>query len=204
MEMHDKYIITDIFPVGRIQTAMGVHSEKRQFATWEVKDGEYLWAHYFTDQQEAIKDLCSRTLREMNNRQKGIMREDNDYTVTAIVKNGKDTAVIEFPTNELADILGSIGIREPVDKVCIGGKYAVEITPGSGKMADALNHIFKKGDSLHLVNETARSVYHADYFVYDMVEEKLKYGEFSSAEELKKAADTMAEKLKKKNKKSAR
>ena len=204
MDMHGKYRITNILPTSGSSIAMGVHSEKdRQFATWEVRNGEYLWAHYFNNQQEAVKDLCSRTLREIS-RIQDMVREENDYTVTVIIRNEKNSAVIEFPTNELADILGSIGIREPADKVCIGGAYPIEITPGAGKMEDALNHIFRKGDSLHLVNETARAVYHADYFVYDMVEEKLKYGEFSSAEELKKAADTMAEKLKKQKKKSAR
>ena len=203
MDMHGKYMITNILPTSGSSMAMGIHSEKRQFATWEVKDGEYLWTHYFKNQQEAVKDLCSRTLREIRRIQDKV-REENDYTVTAIIRNGKNSAVIEFPTNELQEILGSIGITEPSDKVCIGGVYPIEITPGEGKMNDALNHLFQKGDSLHLVNEMARSVYHADYFVYDMVEEKLKYGEFSSAEELKKAADIMAEKLKKQKRKSGR
>ena len=204
MDMHGKYRIINILPTSGSSIAMGVHSENgRQFATWEVRNGEYLWAHYFKNQQEAVKDLCNRTLREIS-RIQDMIREENDYTVTVIIRNGKNSAVIEFPTNELQDVLGSIGIIEPADKVCIGGAYPIEITPGAGKMEDALNHIFQKGDSLHLVNETARSVYHADYFVYDMVEEKLKYGEFSSAEELKKAADTMAEKIKKQKRKSGR
>ena len=137
----------------------------------------------------------------MNRRDK---RVENDYTVTAIVKNGNDTAVIEFPTKEFPDILGSIGIREPADKVCLGGQYYIEITPGSGKMADALNHIFQKGDSLYLVNEVARAVYHADYFVYDTVEEKLKYGQFPSAEQLLKEASELSEQIKKQDKKPVR
>ena len=161
MDMHGKYRITNILPTSGSSIAMGVHSEKdRQFATWEVRNGEYLWAHYFKNQQEAVKDLCSRTLREISRIQDKV-REENDYTVTVIIRNGKNSAVIEFPTNELQDVLGSIGITEPADKVCIGGAYPIEITPGAGKMEDALNHIFQKGDSLHLVNETARSVYHA-------------------------------------------
>ena len=204
MDMHGKYRIINILPTSGSSIAMGVDSEKgRQFATWEVRNGEYLWAHYFKNQQEAVKDLCSRTLREIS-RIQDMVREENDYMVTAIIRNGKNSAVIEFPTNELQDVLGSIEITEPADKVCIGGAYPIEITPGAGKMEDALNHIFQKGDSLHLVNETARSVYHADYFVYDMVEEKLKYGEFSSAEELKKAADTMSEKIRKQKRRSGR
>lgn len=205
LEMHDKYIITNILPVNGKMMVFGVHSEiGSRFATWEVRNDEFLWAHYFTKQQEAVKDLCERTLQEMSLMNRRNKHVENDYTVTAIVKNGNDTAVIEFPTNELPDILGSIGIREPADRVCIGGAYDIEITHGFGKMADALNHIFQKGDSLHLVNEVARAVYHADYFVYDAIEDKLKYGQFSSAEQLLGEARELAEQMKKQDKKPVR
>ena len=205
LEMHDKYIITNILPVNGKQMVFGVHSEiGSRFATWEVCNDEFLWAHYFTNQQEAVKDLCERTLQEINLMNRRNKHMDNDYTVTAIVKNGNDTAVIEFPTNELADILGSIGIREATDKVCIGGPYYIEITPGSGKMADALNHIFQKGDSLYLVNQVAKAVYHADYFVFDTIEDKLKYGQFSSAEQLLEEAKELAAQIKKQDKKPVR
>lgn len=205
MRMHDKYIITNTLPVNGKQMVLGVHSEEgRKLATWEVCNDEFLWAHYFTNQQDAVKDLCERTLQEISLMNRRDKRVENDYTVTAIVKNGNDTAVIEFPTRELPDILGSIGIREPADKVCLGGQYYIEITPGSGKMADALNHIFQKGDSLHLVNEVARAVYHADFRVYDMVEEKLKYGQFPSAEQLLNEAGKLAEQIKKQDKKTVR
>ena len=100
--------------------------------------------------------------------------------------------------------MGSISIREPADKVCIGGPYYIEIMPGSGKMADALNHIFQKGDSLHLVNQVAKAVYHADYFVYDTIEDKLKYGQFSTAEQLLEEAKELAEQIKKQDKKHVR
>ncbi len=205
LNMHDKYIIMDVLPVNGKQMVLGVHSEVgKKFATWEVCNDEFLWAHYFSSQQDAIKDLCERTLQEMslmNRRDKGI---ESDYTITAIVKNGNDTAVIEFPTRELTDVLGSIGITESADRVCIGGPYYVEITPGSDKMADALNHIFQIGDSLSLVNEVAKAVYHADFLVYGMVEEKLKYGQFSSAEQLLDEAGKLAEKIKKQERKPVR
>ena len=71
-------------------------------------------------------------------------------------------------------------------------------------MAEALNRIFRKGDSIQLVNEVAKAVYHADYRVYGMVEEKLKYGQFQTAGEIVKEASSLAEKIKQQEKKKTR
>lgn len=197
-EFYDKYVIVDFLPAGSKSMRSGVHMEKRnQFATWEFYDDQYLWAHYFTDQTAAVKDLCERTLREIHRLESKDHHVETDYTITAIVKNEGNMAVIEFPTDELSDILGSIGITETPDKVCIGGPCYIEITPGAGSMADALNHIFQNGDSLHLINEVAKAVYHADFRVYGMVEEKLKYGQFHAAKEVLKDARALSELIKK-------
>lgn len=207
MEMfYEKYIIAHSLPANGKQMQLGVHSEDGSIATWEVCNGEHLWTHYFTDTEEATKDLCDRTLREINlSRSKNMGQYmESDYSITAIVKNEGNSAVIEFPTNELSDIWGSIGITEPPDRVCLGGSYNIGITPGTSKMAEALNRIFRKGDSLRLVNEVARAVYHADYRVYGMVEEKLKYGQFQTAGEILKEAASLSEKIKQQETKKTR
>ena len=207
MEMfYEKYIIAHSLPVNGKQMQLGVHLEDGSLATWEVCNGEHLWAHYFTDTEDATKDLCDRTLREINlSRSKNMGQYmEGDYTITAIVKNERNSAVIEFPTNELSDILGSIGITEPPDRVCLGGPYYIDITPGASKMAEALNRIFRKGDSLQLINEAARAVYHADYRVYGMVEEKLKYGQFQAAGQILKEASSLVEKIKQQEKRKTR
>ena len=68
MDMHGEYWITNILPTSGNSMAIGVHSENgRQFATWEVKDGEYLWAHYFKNQQvQGTKTypLCNHTFQK--------------------------------------------------------------------------------------------------------------------------------------------
>jgi len=63
--LHNEYIITDMLPVGDKRMAMGISQKDGSFATWEVADGEYRQAHYFSDMDEAIGDLCSRTLDEL-------------------------------------------------------------------------------------------------------------------------------------------
>lgn len=184
-KMHDGYLITAILPVNGKEMMFGVHQEKgSHFATWEHRGEEYLWAHYFTDMTKAMEDLCKRTLQEIEfMREKGMYREAT-HSFTGFIKNDRNRAVIEFPTNELQDILESIGIMEGAGAVCLNGKYPIELEPERDKFADALIHVLVQGDSLHTVNELAKAAYHSDYRVYLMLEENLKQGVYHSVEQL--------------------
>lgn len=194
---HDDYIICGIIPVNGKCFLLGTHmQEPNQFATWEkTGNDEFLWAHYFTDSEKAEKDLCERVLQEIALKHYQGPRETST-TIGVIVKNGENTAVIDFPTRELEDILGSIGITLSPEKVEIGGQYSIEILPGDGKMANALNHLFQRGDSLYLINEVAKAVYCSDWRVCGRIGEKLRLGEYHSAEALLTEAVRWAEEIK--------
>lgn len=123
---------------------------------------------------------------------------ESSYFVTAVIKNGKDTAVVEFPTNGLCSVLGSIGIQKAPENVILGGEFEIVFGKGNDMVANGLCELFQAGDSLALVNELARAVFHADFRVYSRVEEMLEKRSFTSAEEMLKVVKKMSEDIKKK------
>jgi hypothetical protein len=59
------YILTDTVTVGESNFVLGVHgTAPSQFVTWQCKDDDYFWGHYFSDRLTAVKDLCQRALDE--------------------------------------------------------------------------------------------------------------------------------------------
>ena len=64
---------------------------------------------------------------------------------------------------------------------CVGKDYLVMI---EGKVADELVHLFQGNNSLRMVNEVAKAVFHSDYRVYDKVKENLDTDYYKSAEDL--------------------
>ena len=63
--LYKEYVVTVLLPVGDNGVAMGIHQSNGSFATWETANGEYKGPHYFTDIDEAVGDLCLRTLGEL-------------------------------------------------------------------------------------------------------------------------------------------
>lgn len=63
--LHDEYIVIVTLPTDSKQMKMGIHQQNGSFATWEVADGNYQQAHYFSDSDSATEDLCIRTLNEL-------------------------------------------------------------------------------------------------------------------------------------------
>lgn len=202
---YDGYVIVHAIPINGKEMLLGVHMEKgQQLATWEYREEEYLWAHYFSDQVKAIEDLCKRTLEEIElMKNKGSYR-DSPYSFTGFIWNGRNSAVIEFPSNELQDILEGIGIREAADKVYLNDTYKIHLEPERDKFADALIHVLKDGDSLYTVNEVAKVAYHSDYRVYMLLENGLKHGKYHSAEELLKDVEAYKQEIKQTSKEAKR
>ena len=83
-------------------------------------------------------------------------------------------------------MLGSIGIKLPPERVYLKGHDNIEIhlQRGEGKVADELVHLFQGNNSLRMVNEVAKAVFHSDYRVYDKVKENLDTDYYKSAEDL--------------------
>ena len=51
-------------------------------------------------------------------------------------------------------------------------------------MADALVRLFRDDNSLRMVNEVAKAVFHADTRVYEWVEKNLRDGRYQSVEDV--------------------
>lgn len=94
--------------------------------------------------------------------------------------------MIQFPTQELADVPGSIGITQPPEKVYIKGysDIKVQLHNGEGKVADALVRLFRDDNSLRMVNEVAKAVFHSDFRVYEWVEKNLRDDRYKSVEDV--------------------
>ena len=111
---------------------------------------------------------------------------DSGYHLEAFVKYGDSSAVIQFPTPELADVLGSIGITQPPEKVYLKAYSDIEVQlqNGGNKVSDALVRLFRDDNSLRMVNEVAKAVFHADCRVYEWVEKNLRDGRYQSVEDV--------------------
>lgn len=187
------FVITTSIPVGNVEFVMGVNMKNpNSFVTWKCREQtDYFWGHYMDSLLKATKDLCQRAMEEVlyleQKEKKAAQRNpDSGYYLTVAVKYKDNCAVIQFPTQELADILGSIGITQPSEKVYIKGysDIKVQLQNGENKVADALVRLFKDDNSLRMVNEVAKAVFHSDSRVYERVEKNLRDNRYKSVEDV--------------------
>lgn len=193
--INEGYKIINAIPIGNTEFVLGANMKNPDmFVTWECKDKtDYFWGHYYDSVLSATKDLCQRVMDEAlyleQREQKQRMTPsdpDSGYRIIAFVKHGNSSAAIQFPTRKLQDILGSIGIKLPPERVYLKGHDNIEIhlQRGESKVADELVHLFQENNSLRMVNEVAKAVFHSDYRVYDRVKENLDTDYYKSAEEV--------------------
>jgi hypothetical protein len=67
-ETNAGYVITDRMAIGDFEFVIGQRENSpSQFVTWKCKKGEmdYFWGHYHNDRMSAVKDLCLRSLDEI-------------------------------------------------------------------------------------------------------------------------------------------
>ena len=194
-QINEGYKIINAISIGHTEFVLGVNvKHPDMFVTWECKGKtDYFWGHYYDNELKATKDLCQRVMDETlylehrEQKQKTIhTAPDSGYRLIAFVKHGNNSAMIQFPTQELQDVLGSIGIKLPPERVYLKGHDNIEIhlQRGEGKVADELVHLFQGNNSLRMVNEVAKAVFHSDYRVYDKVKENLDTDYYKSAEDL--------------------
>lgn len=190
MRTNAGFVITNAIPVGNKEIVLGVNMKNAQsFVTWECKEGtDYYWGHYTDNLLKATKDLCQRVMGEVEylelNEQE--RNPESGYILIATVKHEGNTAVIQFPTKELGDILESIGITLPPERVYLGGHTDIEVhlQHNGNPMIDAMVHLFHDKNSLRMVNEVTKEVFHSDWRVYERVEEKLKMDFYVDVEDL--------------------
>lgn len=125
-------------------------------------------------------------------------KDDRGYMLVATVSHEGNAAVIQFPTKDLGCVLESIGIARPPERVYLGGMPGVEVhlLHNGNQVADALAHLFGKDNSLRMVNEVAKAVFHSDWRVYEWVEERLKTDAYSDVERLLRDAVDYAKYIK--------
>lgn len=187
------YVITASIPVGNAEFVLGVNMKNpNSFVTWECRNKtDYFWGHYTSSLLKATKDLCQRAMDEVQyleqrEAEAAQRNPDSGHHLTATVQNEGNRAVIQFPTQELADVLGSIGITQPPEKVYIKGysNIKVHLQNSGNKVADALVRLFRDDNSLRMVNEVAKAVFHADCRVYEWVGKNLRDDRYKSVEEV--------------------
>ncbi len=187
------FVITLSIPVGNAEFVLGVNMKNpKSFVTWECKNKtDYFWGHYTDSLLKATKDLCQRAIDEVlyleQREAKAASRNpDSGYMIAAIVKYGGNSAVIQFPTPELPEVLGSIGITQTPERVYIKGYSDIEVhlQHNGNKVADALVSLFRDDNSLRMVNEVAKAVFHSDCRVYERVEKNLRDGSYKSVEDV--------------------
>lgn len=188
------FVITSAIPVGNKEFVLGVNMKNAQsnaqsFVTWECKDkNDYFWGHYSNSLLAATKDLCQRVMEEVSYLEEREQERNAEakYILAATVKHGDHCAAVEFPTKELGSVLESIGITLPPERVYLGGHTDIEVhlQHNGNPVTDALLHLFGDNNSLRMVNEVAKAVFHSDWRVYERVEEKLKTDFYVDAENL--------------------
>lgn len=190
IRVNGKFIITSAIPVGSKEFVLGVHRKNpKSFVTWECKGGtDYYWGHYTDSLLKALKDLCERVMGEIEYLEQRETRQklENGYSMVAAVKHKGNFALIQFPTKELGGTLESIGITLPPERVYLGGHQDIEVhlQHDENKTVNALVHLFRENNSLRMVNEVAKAVFHSDWRVYEWVEEKLKTDSYFDVENL--------------------
>lgn len=200
------FVITSAIPVGNKEFVLGVNMKNAQsntqsFVTWECKDkNDYFWGHYSNSLLAATKDLCQRVMEEVSylGDREQERNAEAKYILAATVKHGNHRATVEFPTKELGSVLESIGITLPPERVYLGGHTDIEVhlQHNGNPVTDALLHLFGDNNSLRMVNEVAKAVFHSDWRVYERVEEKLKTDFYVDAENLLRDAVDYARYLK--------
>ncbi len=184
------FVITNAIPVGNKEFVLGVNIKNpKSFVTWECKGGtDYFWGHYTDSLLKATRDLCQRVMGEVEYLEQAEQerKEENSYALVATVKHEDNTAVIQFPTSELGEILGSIGVTLPPERVYLGGHTDMEVSlqHNGNPMIDAMVHLFSDRNSLRMVNEVTKAVFYSDCRVYERVNEKLKMDFYADAENL--------------------
>lgn len=184
------FVITNAIPVGNKEFVLGVNIKNpKSFVTWECKGGtDYFWGHYTDSLLKATRDLCQRVMGEVEYLEQAEQerKEENSYALVATVKHEDNTAVIQFPTSELGEILGSIGVTLPPERVYLGGHTDIEVSlqHNGNPMIDAMVHLFSDCNSLRMVNEVTKAVFYSDCRVYERVNEKLKMDFYVDVENL--------------------
>ncbi len=184
------FVITNAIPVGNKEFVLGVNIKNpKSFVTWECKGGtDYFWGHYTDSLLKATRDLCQRVMGEVEYLEQAEKerKEENSYALVATVKHEDNTAVIQFPTSELGEILGSIGVTLPPERVYLGGHTDIEVSlqHNGNPMIDAMVHLFSDCNSLRMVNEVTKAVFYSDCRVYERVNEKLKMDFYVDVENL--------------------
>ncbi len=190
MRVNAGFAIANAISVGDKEFVLGVNMKNAQsFVTWECKDkADYYWGHYTDSLLKATKDLCERVRGEIEYLEQRETKQklENRYCMVAAVKNEGNFAMIQFPTKELGSMLESIGITLPPERVYLGGHPDIEVhlQHDENKTVNALVHLFRENNSLRMVNEVAKAVFHSDWRVYEWVEEKLKMSSYSDVESL--------------------
>lgn len=200
------FVITSAIPVGNKEFVLGVNMKNAQsnvqsFVTWECKDkNDYFWGHYSNSLLSATKDLCQRVMEEVSYLEEREQERNAEakYILAATVKHGDHCAVMQFPSKELGSVLESIGITLPPERVYLGGHTDIEVhlQHNGNPVTNALLHLFGDNNSLRMVNEVAKAVFHSDWRVYERVEEKLKTDFYVDAENLLRDAVDYARYLK--------
>lgn len=196
------FVITNAIPVGDKEFVLGVNMKNAQsFVTWQCKDKtDYFWGHYTTSLLVATKDLCQRVMEEVDYLEcrEQQRNEELRYMLAATIKHENHCAVVQFPTKDLGSVLGSIGITLPPERVYLGGHTDIEVDfqHNGNLVPDAMIHLFGDNNSLRMVNEVTKAVFHSDWRVYERVEEKLKTDFYQNAENLLRDAVDYAKYLK--------
>lgn len=202
MRVNAGFVITNSISVGNKEFVLGVNMKNaRSFVTWECKAGtDFFWGHYTDSLLKATKDLCERAMGEIEylEQRETQQKPESRYRLVATVKHEENVAVITFPTKELGSLLESIGITLPPERVYLGGMLDVEVHlhQDGNQVADALVHLFGDNNSLRMVNEVAKAVFHSDWRVYERMEEKLKSDFYADAENVLRDAEDYAKYLK--------
>ena len=212
MRMNAGYIITDSVRVGESEFVLGVNTKApSQFVTWACADGkDYYWGHYFSNMYHAQKDLVERAQKEieiLDSRDKPIgMDMEERSNLFAIVENGDNRVLIQFPTNQLSDKLRSIGIVIPPEQVEIcGTQYKVYMKSNAqDKTAEKICNLLGGKDTLQLVNDLTRAVYNTDSRVFNRIQKELSENKYGSANEVLKAASEMIRQMKSRSKECER
>lgn len=208
MRTNAGFVITNAIPVGNKEIVLGVNMKNAQsFVTWECKEGtDYYWGHYTDNLLKATRDLCQRVMGEVDYLEldEHERNPESGYILIATVKHEGNSAVIQFPTKELGDILESIGITLPPERVYLGGHTDIEVhlQLNGNPMIEAMVHLFSDKNSLRMVNEVTKAVFHSDWRVYERVEEKLKMDFYVDVENLLRDAVDYSKYLKDKQRDS--
>lgn len=172
------YLITASIPVGNVEFVLGVDRKgQEKYVTWECRNKtEYSFGHYTDSLFKATKDLCQRAMAEvqyLEQHEPWEIRRDVDFFLAKVEYQGNHAA-IQFPTRELPDLLGSIGITLPPERVYLGSReIKVQLQRGGDKFADALVSLFQEDNSLRMVNEVAKEVLCSDWRVKGWLEERV-------------------------------